>query len=391
MNTNLWFYVDAQSNRQGPLTQDEISTLIRSDQIHADTLVWCEGMADWQPAQQHFDVGTSASTAQVPPAVPPTHGPVSSSTSSDKPKAAAEVVYAGFWRRWSAFVIDSILLTLVSYFIILILIFAVVIGAAADFSEDTLTMTFIGLWIPLWIVLYGGYYAGMESSKHQATLGKLALSIKVTSGDGGRIGFGHAVARWFLAALSYLTLYIGFMMAGFTEKKRALHDFIADTLVVDKYAFTSTPEKQLHGLHGCAISGIVIVLILGSIAAIGIIAAVALPAYQDYTARAQVSAAIEHMGAAREPIDAFYEQTGRCPRDAAEIDLEIGDGPYAGNVSINSLPDGSCVIYSQMNDVPPVTHPRVLGASLQMYRGEDGRWYCLSHDLESRHLPESCR
>lgn len=76
------------------------------------------------------------------------------------------------------------------------------------------------------------YFSIMESSKAQATIGKMALSLKVTDMEGNRISFGRATGRFFGKFISEIILMIGFMMAGWTEKKQALHDMMADTLVI---------------------------------------------------------------------------------------------------------------------------------------------------------------
>jgi len=78
------------------------------------------------------------------------------------------------------------------------------------------------------------YYTLMESSSRQATVGKLALGMIVTDLDGNRISFGRANGRFWGKILSGLTLYIGFILAGFTERKQALHDMLAGCLVVKK-------------------------------------------------------------------------------------------------------------------------------------------------------------
>ena len=85
--------------------------------------------------------------------------------------------------------------------------------------------------------------------------------------------------------MSYLTFYIGFFFAGWTERKQALHDFVAGTLVVDRWAFTDQPEKQQRQLHGCAVAFLVVMALFAIIAVIGILAAIAIPAYQDYVQR----------------------------------------------------------------------------------------------------------
>jgi len=85
-----------------------------------------------------------------------------------------------------------------------------------------------------WLNLTGGlfYFALMESSPYQATLGKMALGIKVTDYAGRRISFARAVGRYLGKIISSIILGIGYLLAGFSAKKQALHDMIAGTLVV---------------------------------------------------------------------------------------------------------------------------------------------------------------
>lgn len=76
------------------------------------------------------------------------------------------------------------------------------------------------------------YFTLMESSKYQATLGKMALGIRVTDLSGSRASWGRVNGRYFASILSGMILGIGFIMAGITQKKQALHDMIAGTLVL---------------------------------------------------------------------------------------------------------------------------------------------------------------
>ena len=78
------------------------------------------------------------------------------------------------------------------------------------------------------------YYAGMESSANQGTLGKMAVGIKVTDLNGERISFARATGRYFSKIISALIIAIGFIMVAFTSKKQGLHDMIAETLVIKK-------------------------------------------------------------------------------------------------------------------------------------------------------------
>ena len=160
----------------------------------------------------------------------------------------ADSKYAGFWLRFVAYIIDYIILYVISGFVIIPILAAVglSVGAATDgfdmssMSEgDIMAMAstivgaiFAGGMISLAINIL--YYTLMESSKYQATVGKLALGLKVTDTSGGKLDFVKALIRQLGKIVSGIILLIGYIMAGFTEKKQALHDMIAGTLVVKK-------------------------------------------------------------------------------------------------------------------------------------------------------------
>jgi len=144
------------------------------------------------------------------------------------------VLYAGFWRRVIAYFIDAIVLSIVLGIVFGIL--GAIAGAALSGGDsDNAGGVIASLGAVLYVVLIIAvwlYFALMESSAKQATLGKMALSIKVTDLDGHRIGFGKATGRFFGKIISGMILYIGYMMAGWTAKKQALHDMMAGTLVI---------------------------------------------------------------------------------------------------------------------------------------------------------------
>jgi uncharacterized RDD family membrane protein YckC len=105
----------------------------------------------------------------------------------------------------------------------------------SDLSEG-LIFALISAYISLIIFLMIGqwlYFALMESLKG-ATLGKMALGIIVTDMNGNSISFGRATGRYFAKIISGLIFCIGYIMAGFTQQKQALHDIIAGCLVVNK-------------------------------------------------------------------------------------------------------------------------------------------------------------
>jgi uncharacterized RDD family membrane protein YckC len=123
------------------------------------------------------------------------------------------VTYAGFWKRVAALLIDSV----------------VVSAATGILTAVTFGMAWFSIFLLPWV-----YEAIMLSSEKQATVGKMVLGIVVTDINGGPISFARATGRHFAKWLSALILGIGFLMAAFTEKKQALHDMIADTLVVNR-------------------------------------------------------------------------------------------------------------------------------------------------------------
>ncbi len=88
--------------------------------------------------------------------------------------------------------------------------------------------------IAIAMLLVFAYRTTMESSKLQATLGKMAFRLQVTDLGGNRISFGRAVGRYFAKYLSLLSLGLGYLMVGFDEEKQGLHDRVAGTLVISR-------------------------------------------------------------------------------------------------------------------------------------------------------------
>ncbi len=146
----------------------------------------------------------------------------------------ASNTYAGFWLRLIAFLIDSLILLAATG--LLLAIFRPFVGLNGldlihpDISNPD-TMRAFGIFEVIAGVGAWLYFALLESSAWKATLGKKIMGLYVTDLHGNRIGFGRATARYFGKILSNLTLLIGYMMAGFTAKKQALHDMIAGCLV----------------------------------------------------------------------------------------------------------------------------------------------------------------
>ncbi len=153
--------------------------------------------------------------------------------------APPEPAYAGFWLRFLAYVLDSIVIFLMLLIVVVTVtvVFGFVIGAAGvgdkmtdkDWEAIGEALAYL-IGIPAWFL----YFSLMECSSWQATPGKKAFGLVVTDLGWKRISFGRALGRNVAKILSALILNIGFLMAGFTQKKQAFHDQISECLVIKR-------------------------------------------------------------------------------------------------------------------------------------------------------------
>ena len=253
-----WYYVDA-GQQAGPVDEAQLEALARNGKIQPDTLVWREGLANWQPYSQ---VNPQAASVAAPPVTTPLGtGPEAVCAECGGIFAIQDMIpyagvrvcanckpvfmqklaegakintgalnYAGFWTRFGAVFLDGILLGIVNAGLGLIagLGFTQAMGAQ---PTAQLTLQFVLMAIQLAI---GVSYEALMIGKYGATLGKMACKIKVVTADGGRVSYGRAFGRYFAKLLSAMICAIGYIMAAFDDEKRALHDRICNTRVVIK-------------------------------------------------------------------------------------------------------------------------------------------------------------
>jgi uncharacterized RDD family membrane protein YckC len=231
-----WHYADGNLQR-GPVSLEQLRQLIRGQRIGAETLVWQEGMAAWIPAGAVpglFLAGVAAPPFATPSSPQPVlSGQLDYSSNTEVP---ARLQFAGFSPRFVAILVDLLILGMpISVIDRLTMTAPPVFLPARRLGLPPIGFMFNILGTPtLWQVVVWLYFALMESSSYQATLGKMALGIKVVDMDGQRISFGRATGRFFAKYLSGILLCVGFMMAGWTRWHQALHDILAGTLVVRK-------------------------------------------------------------------------------------------------------------------------------------------------------------
>jgi uncharacterized RDD family membrane protein YckC len=206
----MQIHITKNHQRMGPYTKEEVQSRLASGKLNANDLAWYEGLPAWVPVSVVVD-----------------NNPVSLDT-PPLPSGWIEPTYAGFWKRCAAWILDMIILMIPILVIGGVIWLGFVSTGEISQNDFDIVAQILGI-VAGWL-----YWSIMESSPLQATLGKLALGIKVTDSIGERLSFGRASGRHFGKFLSSLVLGIGWIMAGFTRHKQTLHDIVANCLVVRK-------------------------------------------------------------------------------------------------------------------------------------------------------------
>lgn len=300
------------------------------------------------------------------PSVSPYRPPAARVT--DDAALGDEPTYGGFWLRAGALVIDGIVTAALAWAAGVVIGFAL---GAAGVREGTIGV----LGAVAGIAAAFCYFSLLESSERGATLGKRAFRLRVVSAaELEQISFGRAAGRYFARFVSILVLYIGYLMQPFTRRKQALHDIIAGTVVV--------LVAPVSGLL-TALAVILALLIPGA----GILAAIAIPAYQDYTVRARVAQSLAAVAPARVAVQAYWAQEGRFPGSLEEAGFK-GD---AGSRLVQgaTLDPASGAITVTFAFAP------LEGKTVLLVPEKDARgaltWACRAGTAKKPYLPASCK
>jgi len=262
-----WYYQDGDQ-QVGPVSKAELQELIKTRRINGRTQVRNLNMAQWRTLSDIVHAGEDKLSS--PSAAGEVHAPkapVASSLSQhiavcsqcartfprdqvlefdDQVICAAckpmfvqrlkegatlsgSLKFAGFWIRFAAKIIDSLILTVLQYAILI----PIGVAAFSSLENDSGPMILMGV-TQLIAFLIPMAYTTFFVGRFAATPGKMACRIKVVAPDGGRISYMRAWGRYFAEILSALILLIGYLMAAFDSDKRALHDRICSTRVVYK-------------------------------------------------------------------------------------------------------------------------------------------------------------
>lgn len=257
-----WYYVEEKQQR-GPVDESEFDALCRSGVISAQTLVWNQTMTDWQPLATVRTADPAGDETQVDPAETQTVDVSYKKLCSEcgnafddedlvsyqgrficaacKPVFLQKIregvltgtmEYAGFWIRFAAKIIDSLILWVVNFIVGLVgmgLMALMTTSEAAPIAAVIVNLVVFFLQMAINI----GYITWFLG-KYAATPGKMAIGLKVVTPENTKISYWRAFGRYFAEILSSLILCIGYIMAGFDDEKRALHDRICSTRVIRK-------------------------------------------------------------------------------------------------------------------------------------------------------------
>lgn len=239
--SSSWFFVK-DGQRNGPVRREELDARIAEGVVDGGTLVWRPGMAAWEQACAVGELGLPP-PLPPPPLPPPAMAPAPAEAPEDvvvaarpEPASVAEAPrfrasYAGFRVRLAAKLIDGVILYGLGVMVAQAVVAFAFDGVMPTLSDPPSVLRFAAYVLPARLCV-GLVYHVYFLAKHEATPGKRVLGLRVVRPDGGRLGAGRMVGRFFSELLSRATFLAGYVMAAFDEEKRTLHDYLCDTRVV---------------------------------------------------------------------------------------------------------------------------------------------------------------
>ncbi len=366
------YFVLVDNVPRGPLPRTYIDQRLRNGTWPAGLKAAAVGSSDWQVVQPtaaglSLEPITAAPIAAAVEPEPDTVAAkiarvadtIASRRDQPLPLPAGDAIHAGFWRRCAAWLIDNLILLVPSVIVMLIPILGVIVY-------------FVGRW---------AYFALMESSPSQATLGKRLMGIIATDGKGQRLSLGQASGRYFAGAISYITFYVGYALAGWTSRKQALHDLIADTCVVFDTVRPGEPLPTVRPAmpwYGWAAN-----CLLLAVVPIAILTAIALPAYQDYTVRAKVASAMVDGAMAKTAFMEAFDADGTC-----QAQIQQSTNPLVASIRVSGKAPNCAITLMFASD--EATPGMIRGQGIEWQYSESGDWTC-SSTIMPKYLPTACR
>ena len=249
-----WYYSE-NGQQKGPVAEWDFAGYVRNGQIKPETLVWRDGMPDWIPlakARPDLIAGPEAPVIGGVP-VPEQQKDMMVQRMREGINQGAGfqnanpygLNYAGFWIRVGAYLIDTILLSVVNMALVFLLFGSIFAMFGPDFDEKmkhidkdpSALMAIVSAELGIAAVSMAIHviYFSLMVAKWGATLGKMAVGIRVVRADGSPVSTGQAIGRAFAMILNQFACSLTYLMVAFDQpERRGLHDHVCSTRVVYK-------------------------------------------------------------------------------------------------------------------------------------------------------------
>lgn len=348
------YFVAENGVSRGPYSLAQIEQIIEAGGIDPFTLMWKAGMASWAAAQQ---VLSDTDLFEV------AGNPQSAITEQQGPTIAA------FGRRIAAALIDGLLMFVPA---------SILMALPRAFMPEMSALIVGGI---LALLANVAYFTILQGRAQGATIGKRALDIRVVRDDGSTLGDGLAMGRYALLTLSTLLL-LPCLVPLFSRHRKGLHDMICGTTVIEGAA----SEERPVDLNGASVGDwspltwVMLSLMFLVPFTTGVIAAVSVPAYQDYVIRSQVAIAIEQARDASERVVEYHSVHGRWPSQPEDIGLS--KAMKIANVAMLNLDAQGTVALTFTADL-------ISGRALHIRIGDDGHRQCTTN-LPRKYTDRAC-
>ena len=349
------YFVAENGVSRGPYTLAQVSQLVDIGGINAFTLMWKAGMGEWASAQNVL-AGTGIFA-----------GVTTSRTST--PERDGSPVIAAYGRRLAAALIDGLVMFVPT---------SILMALPRAFLSDMSAWAAGGA---LALLANFAYFTVLQGRAQGATFGKKALDIRVVRDNGDALGDGLAMARYALLLLSGLLL-VPCLAPLLNRRRKGLHDLVCGTVVIEgKLAEDQMPDFSEASIGDWSpLTWVMLSLMFLIPFTSGVIAAVSIPAYQDYVIRSQVAIAIEQARDASEKAVEYHSEHGHWPSQPEDIGLS--KAMKIANVAMMNLDAQGTVALTFTADL-------ISGRALHIRIGEDGHRQCTTN-LPRKYTDRAC-
>lgn len=286
------------------------------------------------------------------------------------------LIYAGFWMRFFAALLDFFLLGAAVILLLLALAGLIAISGRDHIVHNQLAMS---IFLTIFIGFTIAYYVFTTSSEASATLGKRWLNIKVLDIHGNKITPQHAFGRLMARSVSYLSCYTGFLIQPFTTRKQALHDLLARTIVVRA---SETTKISINATF-------LVLFIAMMIPLLALFATAGVPAFKQYIQKVQLEKGLQLGEKATAAVSRYYLGNRRLPAVISDADRYLGTTSHVSAIEINQLTGELILTFSNEERLGLRNKHLIYTATIDP--AQNISWKCHSSDIESQWLPEYCR